>query len=550
MLSDSQGNVILNADSLGSETLSPEVVERLADGDDSIFIETVDGERQVINIQTVDGTQCFLISFQPYDAVFSAIAEIRNNIIFTVVIILTITFILTVIFAEKALKPLSTLVLKVKEQYGGSAADKKKEVALLTEVLERQQKQLHTYGDYKERTENILHKMTVKNMLLETGTHADTSGKIEDKASYNIFARGEDIYIVLLSIAGYHKLSKEDVAERNLIRFVVCNISEEIMQQYGRVEVIPVSGGEVALFLGREEHDPELCRSLLYEVEENVRKVIDVTLSAFVDEIIYDRKSLSSAYKKLQNMSKYTLIFGIGSILFAPEVDLESRKNLEYPQKLETELINAVTDGKPEKMEEAVRSFIEYLQEGTIEGYIASIHKLILSLQTHVSRANQHRLIKVEVDFDSALQETLETDEQVYQILCGLGRSIIEQMPSNVNKKNEAMVEKIQEYINEHYAEKELCSKQIASHFGMSTGYMGMLFKEFSKSSIQEYINQVRLEHAGELVLHTDLLISEIMEKCGFETSSFYRLYKNYFGTSPKEHRMKQRMEEKSGKEV
>ncbi len=550
VLSDSEGNIIINSGTGESDDLNPRISEHLNDGDDYVFIEEVDGERQVINIQGVEGTQCFLISIQPYDTVFSAIAEIRNSIIITVIIILTITLILTVIFAEKALKPLSTLLLRVKAQYGGGTAEKKKEVALLSEVLERQQKQLHTYGDYKERTENILHKMTVKNMLLETGTQNVPGGKIENKATYDVFAKGEDIYIVLFSIAGYHKLNKEDVAERNLIRFVVCNISEEIMQQYGRVEVIPVSGGEVALLLGREEHDPELCRSLLYEVEENVRKVIDVTVSAFAVEIIYDIKSLGAAYKTLKSMSRYTLIYGEGCILFEPEVDLAGRKNLEYPQKLETEIINAVTDGKADKMETAVRSFIDYLRDGRIEGYIASVHKLILSIQTQVSHANQHRLIKVEVDFESVLQESLETDEQVYHLLCGLCREIMEQMPSNVNKKNEAMVEKIREYIDENYAEKDLCSKQIAAHFGMSTGYMGMLFKEISRSSIQEYINQVRLEHAGELVLHTDLLISEIMEKCGFETSSFYRLYKNYFGTSPKEHRMKQRMEEKSGKEI
>lgn len=543
VLADHDGNIILNTGKDKSDSLGKNITKYMKEGDNSIFVEEVNGKKQVVNIQNVDGTECSLLAIQDYDSAFGMISEIKNQILLVVVAVLGVTFLLTVLVTKKVMEPLSALLIQVKERYGGE--EKKKELALLSEVMERQEKLISKYGNYEEHTENILHKMKVKNMLLENGTNVYPPVKIEEKASYEVFAKGEEIYIVLLSVSNFHKLSKQDVAERNLIRFVVCNIAEELMQQYGRVEVIPVSGGDVVLLLGREQQDEELCRNLLWDVEENIRKVVDITLSVFADKIIYDREALAFAYKKLQQMKKYTLVYGIGCVLFGSEVDVEGRKNLEYPQEIETEIIGAVNDGKTEKMEAAIKKFLDYLKQGRIESYIACVHKLVLSLQTNISHVNQHRLIKVQADFESVLQETMETEEQVCQMLCNLGRNIIEQMPSNVSKKNETMVYKIKEYIETHYAEKELCSKQVASEFGMSTGYMGMLFKEFSGSSIQEYINQVRLEHAGELVLHTDLLISEVMEKCGFETSSFYRLYKNYFGTSPKEHRMKQRLEEK-----
>lgn len=543
LLADHDGNIILNTGKEKSSRLEENITQYMKEGDNSIFVEEIDGKKQVVNIQSIEGTECSLLAIQDYDTAFGMISEIKNQIILVVVAVLGITFLLTVLVTKKVMEPLSALMIQVKERYGGD--EKKKEFELLSEVIERQESLLSQYGNYEEHTQNILHKMKMKNILLENGTNVYPPAKIEEKASYDMFAKGEHIYIVLLSVANFHKLNKQDVAERNLIRFVVCNIAEELMQQYGRVEVIPVTGGDVVLLLGREEQDAELCRNLLWDVEENVRKVVDITLSVFADEIVYGREALASAYKKLQKMKKYTLVYGNGCVLFGSEVDVEGRKNLEYPQEIETEIIGAINDGKAEKMDTAIKKFLDYLKQGRIESYIACVHKFVLSLQTNISHVNQHRLIKVQVDFESVLQETLETEEQVYQMLCNLGRNIIEQMPSNVNKKNETMVYKIKEYIEMHYAEKELCSKQVAAEFGMSTGYMGMLFKEFSGSSIQEYINQVRLEHAGELVLHTDLLISEVMEKCGFETSSFYRLYKNYFGTSPKEHRMKQRLEEK-----
>lgn len=543
MLSDSKGNVILSTDKKQSGKLEKEIARHLNDSRESIFIEHINGEKQVINIQEVEGTECLLVVTQPYKLTFGILNEIQNQIIFAVVLTLGITLVLTIIVVGKLMEPFSSLMLRVKKMYGGG--EKQKEVALLSEVLERQRTQLDQYGDYKQRTEDLLHKMRMKNILLENGTNMYPPRKIEDMAEYNVFQKGEKVYVALLTIAGFQKLSKEEMAERNLVRFSVCNIANELMEQYGRVEILPVSSGDVVLLLGREEHDRKLCRSLLWEVEENVRKVVDVTLSAFIDEITYDREELPLVYRNLQKMSKYTLVYGIGCIVFASEIEGEERQNLQYPQEIETEIINAVNEGKTEQIEALLKQFLDYLKMGSIESYILQVHRLVLAIQAYVDHINQHRLIKIQAGFGGGLLEDMESEEQVYQMLSNLVREIMVQMPSNVNKKNEAMVQKIQDYINANYAKKELCSKSVAAEFGLSTGYVGMLFKESTGNSIQEYINRIRLEHAGELVLHTDLLISEIMEKCGFETSSFYRLYKNYFGTSPKEHRMKQKLEEK-----
>ena len=85
----------------------------------------------------------------------------------------------------------------------------------------------------------------------------------------------------------------------------------------------------------------------------------------------------------------------------------------------------------------------------------------------------------------------------------------------------------------------------LAAQFGLSQSYLGGIFKDDTGYGVQEYINRVRLENAQKMVLNTKLLISEIMELCGLESSSFYRLYKSYFGVSPKEQRLQKRLEEK-----
>jgi len=68
--------------------------------------------------------------------------------------------------------------------------------------------------------------------------------------------------------------------------------------------------------------------------------------------------------------------------------------------------------------------------------------------------------------------------------------------------------------------------------------------RKFTKAYAQtpkKYINRLKLEKSSTLLLHTDMLISEIAYQCGFETiSAFNRSFKRNFAVSPTEYRLNQ----------
>ena len=66
-------------------------------------------------------------------------------------------------------------------------------------------------------------------------------------------------------------------------------------------------------------------------------------------------------------------------------------------------------------------------------------------------------------------------------------------------------------------------------------------FTKVYEESPKKYINRMKLEKATKHLLNTDLLISEIAYDCGFDTiSSFNRLFKLQFNTSPTVYRLNQ----------
>ena len=73
--------------------------------------------------------------------------------------------------------------------------------------------------------------------------------------------------------------------------------------------------------------------------------------------------------------------------------------------------------------------------------------------------------------------------------------------------------------------------------------YLGALFRTHLGKTPREYIDEVRLAHAAELLALTDGGISEISAECGYKTPEhFTRRFKLHYGQTPTEWRKRRRL--------
>ena len=95
----------------------------------------------------------------------------------------------------------------------------------------------------------------------------------------------------------------------------------------------------------------------------------------------------------------------------------------------------------------------------------------------------------------------------------------------------------IKEYIHQNFRE-ELSLESIAEKFYISTYYLSHLMKdEFSISPIQ-YIMQLRIGEAQNLLGNSDLTVSEIAYSVGYKNVSYFTiLFKRHTGMTPIEYR-------------
>lgn len=102
---------------------------------------------------------------------------------------------------------------------------------------------------------------------------------------------------------------------------------------------------------------------------------------------------------------------------------------------------------------------------------------------------------------------------------------------------NMERIEQICDYV-EHNYQQEITLQEAADELGLNKEYFCRFFKQNTGNSFIQYVNQVRINHIYQDLLHTDEGVQEIMERHGFYNQKlFYRMFKERYDCTPREAR-------------
>jgi len=118
--------------------------------------------------------------------------------------------------------------------------------------------------------------------------------------------------------------------------------------------------------------------------------------------------------------------------------------------------------------------------------------------------------------------------------LCIIVSMILSQITLIKQKKVSADIcQDISDYLNMHFTE-ELSLPQLAAALGYSKYHISHIFKEKFGCSYNDYLKQLRAEHAMGLLTHSGMTVTEICFASGFSSlRSFYRAFHEVYGVPP-----------------
>ena len=105
--------------------------------------------------------------------------------------------------------------------------------------------------------------------------------------------------------------------------------------------------------------------------------------------------------------------------------------------------------------------------------------------------------------------------------------------PGVTSKRDKALMDEIKDYLSETFLDDHSIA-DLSRRFGVNTNKLMSLFKSIFNQSIFEYIGTMRMQHARELILERDMLVTEAARTIGYKNPNhFSAAFKRHFGVNP-----------------
>lgn len=106
--------------------------------------------------------------------------------------------------------------------------------------------------------------------------------------------------------------------------------------------------------------------------------------------------------------------------------------------------------------------------------------------------------------------------------------------------KEEQLVKGIIDYINTNYSNPNLTMNDISKKFFLSQSYMNRIFKKETDITPIQYLDELKMKKAIELLNHKDFTIEQISDSIGYKNQFYFtRRFKKYYGMPPSKYKQK-----------
>ena len=215
-------------------------------------------------------------------------------------------------------------------------------------------------------------------------------------------------------------------------------------------------------------------------------------------------------------------------------------------------------DSYKKEIDELIRS-IELFDSFKIKQNARKLYVIITDKTVDVEMANRYIQYLLFRLLGLAYQQDAEVDQEeimryIHHIVFSSGveqlnilkfQKFIEEYTTYLaqlgNVSASGMISTIEKDIEKNFAEN-LSLKSLGEKYFINSAYLGQLFKRYCGRSFKNYLNDVRIKKAAEMIRYTDKKIYEIAEEVGYHKKEYFntKFYETY-GETPSSFRKRYR---------
>ncbi len=117
---------------------------------------------------------------------------------------------------------------------------------------------------------------------------------------------------------------------------------------------------------------------------------------------------------------------------------------------------------------------------------------------------------------------------------------------TNISKRENTLIQ-IEKYLAAHFDDPNLSMEEVAKVFSFSQSYLTRLFKSEAGITPIQYVNELRMKRAIELLALQSFTIDQIAEAVGYDNQFYFtKRFKKYYGVPPSKYKQKNRVDLKN----
>lgn len=216
-------------------------------------------------------------------------------------------------------------------------------------------------------------------------------------------------------------------------------------------------------------------------------------------------------------------------------------REMPYPHELEEQLSLYVNNGNSEKSSETVLKLLEQLnilEAGDLDAVSVRINSLLNILIRGLPDWEDAHLYRMTESGSLDILAKESDFENMKMSASAIFSDLSVKYSESFYRGTSQIIKDTVEYINKHYKEK-LTLKNIAELFHVNQSYLSLLFKKEMGRSYTEYLTFLRLREAKKLLGNTDLNLTQIAYRCGFDDQSYFsKVFRKVEGITPRKYRV------------
>lgn len=312
-----------------------------------------------------------------------------------------------------------------------------------------------------------------------------------------------------------------------------------------------VEGWAFLLMADNEEQMSERVKELSKDLEEIMKNYSTIAYFGGIGQPVARLMELEESFREAERAlaARFTMelnrIISVEDIRMAQNVDtLDDIEITSFGEieKTRTMLEKFLNNGAEDEIDEFVDVYINELPEENLKSVLMRQYIIMDAYIVMMSFCEKIEGIEGEMQAQSEelknSMKTIQTLEEIKNYIRMLLKKIIGVRDTISGRRYSDIIEIAKDQIRKTYMSDEISLNTIAAEVGMSPSYFSSIFSKEMGKTFVEYLTEIRMDRAKELLMCSSMKTSEIGYEVGYKDPHYFSyIFKKTQNCTPKEFR-------------